>query len=89
MAGSKISNTATVVVDDGFAHTKVAWMDPATKKIMTTSIPSLATAGLVATGFDGDVQGGYETDGLSFTVGGHLKACERVWFRGFMCESSV
>ncbi|MDD3575305.1 MAG: ParM/StbA family protein [Halothiobacillus sp.] len=72
MAGSKISNTATVVVDDGFAHTKVAWMDPATKKIMTTSIPSLATAGLVATGFDGDVQGGYETDGLSFTVGGHL-----------------
>lgn len=72
MAGSKSSNAVAVVVDDGFAHTKVAWMDPDTNKIMTKSIPSLATAGLVATGFDGDVQGGYETDGLAFTVGGHL-----------------
>jgi plasmid segregation protein ParM len=70
---SKQGNVVTVVVDDGFAHSKVAWFDPEEKVIKTSSIPSLATSGLVSSGFDGALQGGYETDGLQYTVGEHIQ----------------
>lgn len=62
----------TVVVDDGFAYSKVAWFDDQSKTIKFTSIPSLATAGLVASGFDGKLQGGYISSGLEYTVGENI-----------------
>lgn len=58
-----------VGLDDGYAAVKVAWYDPS-GAIRTLSIPSRARQGSYGIGsFDSDgTVGGYETDGLRFTV---------------------
>ena len=57
----------TFAVDDGYAYTKVAWMNE-DRRIETMVIPSVAAIGLHLTGFDGGGSGGYTTDDLNFTV---------------------
>lgn len=61
--------TLKVAIDDGFAHTKLAWMDEK-GRMKTFSIPSLAASGLQGViGFDGKAIHAYETEDQKFTVG--------------------
>lgn len=54
-------------IDDGAAYTKVASLNEE-GAFVTSSTPSTAASGLNITHFSGEEQGGYETEGLQFTV---------------------
>jgi plasmid segregation protein ParM len=56
-----------MAVDDGFAYVKVVRLDEK-GDFVTSAIPSAAASGLTITHFSGEEQGGYETEGLQFTV---------------------
>ena len=76
-AASTGAMPAEVAVDDGYAYTKVAWLDPETGRLKTHSIPSRAVAGLhVSTNFEGKSEGGYLTGGMEYTVGDHSDAVD-------------
>ena len=66
-----------VGIDDGYAAVKVAWYDPS-GAIRTLSIPSLTRQGSLGVGSFGEngTVGGYETDGIVYTVGPDIGGSE-------------
>lgn len=64
-----MSEAIKIAIDDGYAHTKLAWFDDK-GKLQTFSIPSLAGSGAqVVTDLSGNPIMGYQTEGQQFTVG--------------------
>lgn len=64
-----MSERIKIAIDDGYAHTKLAWYDDK-GRLQTFSIPSLAGSGAqVVTDLAGNPVMGYQTEGQRFTVG--------------------
>jgi plasmid segregation protein ParM len=76
-SGSVPTEPLNVGVDDGYAAVKVAWYDQ-NGTIRTLSIPSRVRQGSLGIGSFGEngTVGGYETDGICYTVGAEIGGSE-------------